>query len=210
MSNFRPIICLPLIWKLLTGILAEKLYEHLEKTNSLPWKQNGCRKGSLGTKDQLLIDDKMIVKDCKRRLTTLAVEWIDNRKSYDMVPYSWIQKCMEVFGVAVNVRSFVNASMNQWNAKLTAGNQRLGNMKIRCGIFQGHSLSPPLFVLMMIPLTLVLRQTKVSYEVKKGGKQISHLLFMDGLKLFAKSEDQIVSLVNTVRIFSEDIKKRLG
>ena len=35
--NFRPITCLPLIWKFLTNILAEELYEHLEKTNSLQW-----------------------------------------------------------------------------------------------------------------------------------------------------------------------------
>ena len=53
---------------------------------------------------------------------------------------------------------------------------------------------------------MVLRQTKASYELKKGGKKINHLLFMDDLKLFAKIEDQIDSLVNTVRIFSEDIK----
>ena len=76
-------------------------------------------------------------------------------------------------GVTVNVRSFVNASMKQWNTELTAGNQRLGNVKIRRGIFQGDSLSPLLFVLVMTLLTLVLRQTKAFYEVKKGGKKIS-------------------------------------
>ena len=149
-SNFRTITCLPLIWKLLTSILAKELYEHLEKTNSLPWEQKGCRKGSRGTKDQLLID-KMIVKDCKRRLTSLAVAWIDYRKTYDMVPHSWKQKCIEMFGVAVNVRSFVNTSMKQWNTELTASNQRLGNVKIRRGIFQGDTLSPLLFVFVMIP-----------------------------------------------------------
>ena len=42
---------------------------------------------------------------------------------------------MEVFGVAVNVRFFVNASIKQWNTELTAGNQRLGNVKIKSGIF---------------------------------------------------------------------------
>ena len=68
----------------LTGILAEKLYKHLEqkKTNLLPREQNGCRKGSQGRKDQLLID-KMIVKDCKRQLTLLAVTWIDYHKTYN-------------------------------------------------------------------------------------------------------------------------------
>ena len=104
-----------------------------------------------------------------------------------MVPHSWIQKCVKVFGVAVNVRSFVNASMKQWNTKLTASNQRLGNVKIRRGIFQGDSLSPLLFVLVIIPLTLVLKQTKISHELEKGGKKINHLLFMDDLKLFAKN-----------------------
>ena len=81
------------------------------------------------------------------------------------------RKCMEMFGVAVSVRSFVNTSMKQWNTELTASNQRLGNVKIRRGIFQGDSLSPLLFVLVMIPLTLVLRLRKASHKVKKGGKK---------------------------------------
>ena len=98
-------------------------------------------------------------------------------------------------------RPFVNASMKQWNTELTASNQRVGNVKIRCGIFQGDSLSPLLIALVMIPLTLMLRQTKASYELEKGGKKINHLLFVDDLKLFAKNEDQIDSLVNTVRMF---------
>ena len=113
------------------------------------------------------------------------------------------------FGIVVNVRSFVNTSMKQWNTELTASNQRLGNVKIRRGIFQGYTLSPLLFVLGIIPLTLV-KQTKAWYELKKGGKKINHLLFMDDLKLFAKNEDQIDNLVNTVRNFSEDIKMKFG
>ena len=108
------------------------------------------------------------------------------------------------------MRSFVKASMKQWNTVLTAGDQRLVNVKIKHGILQGDSLSPLLFALVMIPLILVLGQTKVSYEVKKGGKKINHLLFIDDLKLFPKNEDQIDSLVNTVRTFSEDIKNEFG
>ena len=100
--------------------------------------------------------------------------------------------------------------MKQWNKELTASNQSFGSMKIRRGTFQGDSLSPLVFVLLMIPLKLVLRQAKTSYELKIGGKKINHLLFMDDLKLFAKNEDQIDSLVNAVRIFSDDIKMEFG
>ena len=78
-------------------------------------------------------------------------------------------------------------------------------MKIRCGIFQGDSLSPLLFVMVMIPLILVVRQAKASYELKKEDKKINDSLFLDDLKLFAANKDQIDNLVNTVRIFSEDI-----
>ena len=61
----------------------------------------------------------------------------------------------------------------------------------------------------MIPLMLVLRKTKIFYQLERGEK-INHLLFMGDLKLFAKSEEQIDSLVNSVRIFSDDIKMEFG
>ena len=166
MSNFRPITCLPLLWKLLTAVLADELYRHLDENNLLPWEQKGCRKGSRGTKDLLLID-KMIVKNCKRRLTSLGVEWIDYRKAYGMVPHSWIEKSMEMCGVAINMWRFISGNMKQWNTELMSGNQRLGNVRIRCGIFQGDSLSPLLFVLAMIPLKLMLRKTNIFYKLKK-------------------------------------------
>ena len=58
----------------------------------------------------------------------------------------------------------------------------------------------------MIPLTLVLRQTEISHEIKNGGKKINHLLSIEDLKLFAKDEDQVDSLVKTVIDFSEEFK----
>ncbi|XP_047481697.1 uncharacterized protein LOC125034100 [Penaeus chinensis] len=126
------------------------------------------------------------------------------------MPHSWIEKCMNMFGVAVNVRSFTSESMKQWNTELNAGQNRLGNVKTKQGMFQRDSLSPLQFVMTMILLTLMLRKTNIVYEVKKKGEIINHLLFMDDLKLFTKNEDQMDSLVNAVRIFSEDIKMEFG
>lgn len=85
-TNFRPITCLPLMWKLLTATLSDKLDAHLEEKSLLPVEQKGCRRNSRGTNDQLLID-KMIIRNCKRRLTGLGMAWIDFRKAFDMVPH---------------------------------------------------------------------------------------------------------------------------
>ena len=75
-----------------------------------------------------------------------------------------------------------------------------GNVEIRRGIFQGDSLSPYFFVLSMVPLSLVLRKEKFRSEFGDKKTRINHLLFMDDLKLFATSNDQIDLLVNTVYI----------
>ena len=79
-ENFRPIICLPLMWKLLTGMISEDIYFSMENENLLPEEQKGYRRKSRGTKDQLLID-KTILKDCRKRRTNLAMVWIDYRKT---------------------------------------------------------------------------------------------------------------------------------
>ena len=46
--------------------------------------------------------------------------------------------------------------------------------------------------------------------MRKDVCRINHLLFIDDLKLFAKNEKEIDSLVQTVRIFSDDIGMKFG
>ena len=62
----------------------------------------------------------------------------------------------------------------------------------------------------MVLLSLILREVKFHYEFGDKKTRINHLLFMDDLKLFAKSNDQNNSLVNTVYTFSEDIGMEFG
>ena len=50
--NYRLITCLPLMWKLLTGVIADQIYAHLDQEKLLLEKQKGCRKGSRGTNDK--------------------------------------------------------------------------------------------------------------------------------------------------------------
>ena len=80
-SNYRPITCLPLMWKLLTGVIADQIYAHLDQEKLLPEQQKGCRKGSRGTNDLLYID-RAVIKEVKSRNKNLAMAWIDYKKAY--------------------------------------------------------------------------------------------------------------------------------
>ena len=67
-----------------------------------------------------------------------------------------------------------------------------------------------MFVLALIPLSLMLRKAKVAYEFSERKEKINDLLFMDDLKLHSQSEKGLDSLVQTVRVFSEDIGMEFG
>ena len=100
--------------------------------------------------------------------------------------------------------------MTHWKTELTSSGQSLGQVSIRRGIFQGDSLSPLMFVLTLIPLTLILRKEKAIYDLGNKKGSINHLLFMDDLKLYGKNKEQVESLVNTVRVYSDDICMEFG
>ena len=55
-SNYRPITCLPMLGKILTAQIKEKIYYSLTSRGLFPEKQKRCRKGSRGTGELLYID----------------------------------------------------------------------------------------------------------------------------------------------------------
>ena len=67
-----------------------------------------------------------------------------------------------------------------------------------------------MFVLALIPLSFILRKAKATYEFSESKERIDHLLFMDDLKLYSRSKKGLDSLVQTVRIFSEDLGMEFG
>ena len=190
--------------KLLTGVIADQIYAHLDQEKLLLEEQKGCRKGSKRTNDLLYIV-RAVIKEVKSRNKNLAMAWVDYKKAYYMVPHSWIIECLDLFGVAENINSLLVGSMEKWKVILCSGNSELGEVEIKRGIFQGDYLSPLVFVLALIPLSLILRKAKASYEFSESKEKINHLLFMDDLKLYSQNEKGLDSLVQTVCVFSEDI-----
>ena len=93
-------------------------------------EKKGCRKGCRGTNDLLYID-KAVLKEIKSRNKSLAMAWIDYKKAYDMVPHSWIIECLDLFGVAENIKSLLVSSIERWKAMLCSANSELGEIGIK-------------------------------------------------------------------------------
>ena len=153
---------------------------------------------------------KAVLREVKTKKRCLVMGWIDYRKAYDMVPHSWILEMLRMVKVSENVERLLRNSMADWKTVLTANGDALGEVEINRGIFQGDSLSPLLFIIVMIPLTILLKREDLGYKWGPGQKLINHLLFMDDLKLYGKSMMELESLIEIVRVYSRDIGMEFG
>ena len=47
--------------------------------------------------------------------------WIDYKKAYNMVPQSWILRCLKMYKIPDQVVQFIEKTMENWKVDLTAG-----------------------------------------------------------------------------------------
>ena len=210
-KNYRPITCLSTTYKLLTAIISDSIYSFLDVNKIFPIEQKGCKRGAYGCKDQLLINS-MINEDCKTKKKNMSAAWVDYRKAFDSVSHSWIVKCLELYNIDNKIIKFLKRNMTQWKTALVInhqnGSEKSTPINIRRGIFQGDSLSPLLFCMALFPLSKLIKRHNYGY--KCHGKTISHLFYMDDLKLFAKNDKELRELMNIVKSFSDTIKMQFN
>jgi hypothetical protein len=82
-------------------------------------------------------------------------------------------------------------------------------IQIRRGIFQGDFLSPLFFCIAHIPLTHELNRADCGYQVHGAERKISHLLYMDDLKLLSRSEEDLEITDEATGIVTEGLKTYL-
>lgn len=213
-KNFRPITCLPVVYKIFTAAIEQKIRAHLDTHNILSYQQNGCRPGSQGSREWLVVDS-IITNHARRKKRNLSVAWIDYRKAFDSVPHSWLLRVLGIYKVHHQVIQCLRELMQKWETKLSVdlGGVRYttGNLNIRRGIFQGDSLSPLWFCLAINPLSTLLESSDYGYVTcRRPLTKISHLLYMDDLKLYAGNSEQLRGQIELVSSFTKAIHMSFG
>ena len=61
-----------------------------------------------------------------------------------------------------------------------------------------------------MPLKHVLRKWTAGYKLRKSQEKINHLMYVDDIKLFAKNEKELETLIHAVRIYCQDIGMEFG
>ena len=109
-NNYRPITCLPMMWKILTAQIREEIYYSLISRGIFPGEQKGCCKRTRGTEEQLYLDQHPL-NESKTLRKNIAVAWIDYKKVYDMVLQRWILHCLKMYKIPDLVIQFIKKTM---------------------------------------------------------------------------------------------------
>ena len=98
--------------------------------------------------------------------------------------------------------------MKSWVVELNLptkeGNIQIGEILYRKGLLQGDYLSVILFILSLNPVSYLLNQAD-GYKMgdsEKQDKNLTHLLFIDDMKLYANSRAKALYLLDIVTTFS--------
>ena len=54
-----------------------------------------------------------MLNDSKKKQINLSMAWIDYKQACDFVPHSWINECMDLLGIADNVRNILEKRIKQ-------------------------------------------------------------------------------------------------
>ena len=140
--------------------------KYIDDRHLMPKEQKECYRGLKGCKEQLLIS-KAILQECTRRKKNVCVAWIDHKKAFDSLSHSWIIKTLELIGFD-NIISCTKKAMSYWKTSMHLHNEgkivETEDLEIKCGIFQGYSLSPLLFCISLIPLTEQVNKLNTTYK----------------------------------------------
>ena len=58
-----------------------------------------------------------------------------------------------------------------------------------------------IIIIAMMPQNDILRKCTGGYKLNRSQEKINHLMYMDDIKLFAKKEKELETLIQTVKIY---------
>ncbi|KAG0435770.1 LINE-1 retrotransposable element ORF2 protein [Dictyocoela muelleri] len=196
-EDFRPITCLSNFYKVLTKILKDKLWHHIESNQIISINQAGAMKNIQGAKEQYLINQSII----SLSNTKIYTSWFDVKKAFDSIDQDYLLKLLEKIEIPQKIMKFLKMCLSKWSTKILYKGKSLGKTSIKRGILQGDSLSPLLYVIAMEPISRFINQNdKSTPNIMVGDKyiNINHLFYIDDLKLFSTNIKDLENLKLTV------------
>ena len=157
---------------------------------------------------------KTVLNEVRSNRRNLITIWLDYQKTSDSVPYSRINESLRHARVPNLMINAIKSLTKTWTTNVCLNSENdsyvSNTIKYLKGIFQGDSLSVLLFILSSNPMSFLLKKLYAFGKNRNRNQDITHLFFVDDLKLFAANMSSAETLLDLVTIFSQDIGMKFG
>uniref|UniRef100_A0A3Q0RT10 Reverse transcriptase domain-containing protein n=1 Tax=Amphilophus citrinellus TaxID=61819 RepID=A0A3Q0RT10_AMPCI len=194
-SNWRPIT----IGSALCRAFSSVLNRRLSAMCGLHPGQRGFTR-SPGCSQNLVILD-YLMRRSRKRISPLAIVFIDFSKAFDSVSHQHIARVLEGRGVDVLLRKLIKNLYAGCHTRIRTRDGESRPIRLRVGVKQGDPLSPFLFNLALDPLLRMLDSTGTGIDV--DGHKISFLAFADDLVLVSESWERMQRNLGILEVFSD-------
>ncbi|KAJ3013646.1 hypothetical protein NUW54_g1530 [Trametes sanguinea] len=225
-DNYRGVTLIPVMEKVLTGVMMRRLYGLAESTGILDREQGGFRPGEEAIAQFISLQEAV-----RRRhitgMTTVGV-FIDFKKAYDKVPHGLLWLTLEKAGVQGHMLDMIKAIYAQTRVSVRAGGGRSEAFALWRGLRQGCLLSPLLFIIFISRILEVVDEetvrlagvSRVGAEIpglnKEGAAirsiigRLKGLLYADDIVVLLESPRYVNSFLKALDTVCTDIGMELG
>lgn len=186
LSDYRPISCCNLVYKLISKIIANRLKPILSECVSP--NQAAFLKGlSLG--ENVLLATELIKDYNKSSCLKSAMLKVDIRKAFDTVCWDFVIKVLEAQHFPPMFIAWITECISYPRFSVAINGELAGFFAGKKGLRQGDSISPYLLIMLMEVLSRLLDKAEAegSYQLHPlcASPKLTHLLFADDLLVFS-------------------------
>lgn len=202
MSEYRPIACCNVVYKVISKIIARRL--HVNLPSAIEKNQCSFVEGRLLLENVLLATD--LVKEYHNTsLSPRAAIKLDISKAFDSVQWSFIEATLRAMHYPDQFVSWIMCCIKTAGFSVSINGELEGFFSNARGIRQGCALSPYLYVIVSNVLYLMLNKAverrEIGYHPRCKEVRLSHLSFANDIMVFMDGSPQ--SLRATLQVFDQ-------
>ncbi len=193
--NYRGISLLPVINKMYTALIGNRVRGFLEEYELLVNEPNGFRPIRSCLEHIFVLHD--LLKICKEKGLETFCTFIDFQKAFDCVNHDFLLYKLSQIGIIGRTYRSVKAMYKHPQSCVNIGGKLTHWFQVGSGVRQGDSLSPTLFAIFINDLAIEVNEAGLGVTFDET-QQLSLLLYADDVVLVAPSHQNMQKMLNII------------
>lgn len=196
-ANYRPICLTTVAYRIYASMIKQRLLD--AGLDARLWRSQFGFRRARSTSDAIFVARRHIELACAQRFGQVSLLALDWAKAFDSVHVGRLLQCLQRFGISGQALKAVSGLMRDRHFLVEDCGYKSTLRKQRCGISQGCTLSPLLFVTVMTAVmhdavSMLTEQARAAYE--RG--ELADIVYADDTMLIGSNPRYVAEFLRAV------------